>query len=282
MTPAPASVVNDVTNIPASVYNTVGTGPSGAVQPADHHPRPQPADPRRQEPVHPLLRCRVLPVLRGRALGADRRPLAVRDLVRICRSPPRPRPTSTRAPTPSATTARRSPAPTSPSTRSSSTPTSPTANGYSAYTVLQNPTKEEATGHQPPTTARPTSPVRQQGQISFPFIDINNLALISGASYNPGHPGRPTWTDIANGLSNPTTRHPGDRRHRQLHLGRHLREHQERTRVGLHELGRDGCGQGPQAELTGTTRSDGRAHASGGNPSSPRCSASAGSGWRPT
>lgn len=68
--------------------------------------------------------------------------------------------------------------------------------------MLQNPTKEEAKVIS--TFNSPTYiPGVTAGQISFPFITINNLALISGASYNPGILAGQTWTDIANGLSNP-------------------------------------------------------------------------------
>ena len=46
------------------------------------------------------------------------------------------------------------------------------------------------------------------GQVGFPFINIGNVALISGATYNPGILSGLTWTDIAGGLndaSNPVT-----------------------------------------------------------------------------
>jgi hypothetical protein len=77
----------------------------------------------------------------------------------------------------------------------------PASNG--SYTVLQNPTKEEAqviSTYNSPTFI----PGAQAGQVSFPFININNLALISGASYNPGILAGKTWQDIANNLSNPS------------------------------------------------------------------------------
>ncbi len=72
----------------------------GHGEPPDPHPRPQPAGARRQEPVDPLLRCRVLPVLRRRALGHHRRPRRGSGPGRTWISLLRLRPTSTRGPTP--------------------------------------------------------------------------------------------------------------------------------------------------------------------------------------
>ena len=75
----------------------------------------------------------------------------------------------------------------------------PTPGGH--YTTLQNPTKEEATiikyGQKYLPSATP-------GQIGFPFINIDNMALISGPTYDPGILAGLTWTDIAGGLNDPT------------------------------------------------------------------------------
>ena len=71
----------------------------------------------------------------------------------------------------------------------------------SAYTTLQNPTKEEETiindgqKHLPGATP---------GQVGFPFINIGNKALISGATYNPGILSGLSWTDISSSLDDAT------------------------------------------------------------------------------
>ena len=46
-------------------------------------------------------------------------------------------------------------------------------------------------------------PNASPGQVALPFIDIDNVALISGASYNPGLLAGLSWTTIAKDLSNP-------------------------------------------------------------------------------
>jgi hypothetical protein len=76
-------------------------------------------------------------------------------------------------------------------------------NGSGYYTTLQNPTKYEygiVTKYESPTYI----PGATAGQIGFPFISINNLALISGPSYDPGVLAGQTWSEIAGGLSDPT------------------------------------------------------------------------------
>jgi hypothetical protein len=81
----------------------------------------------------------------------------------------------------------------------------PNASGY--YTNLETPTKYEyadVTKYESPTYI----PGATAGQIGFPFISINNLALISGPSYDPSVLAGQTWQQIASGLndaSNPTT-----------------------------------------------------------------------------
>jgi hypothetical protein len=75
------------------------------------------------------------------------------------------------------------------------------------YTSLDTPNKEEqaaAEKYSGPTYI----PGAQAGGISFPFVDIGNKALISGASFNPGILGGLTWGEIAGNLkdaSNPVT-----------------------------------------------------------------------------
>jgi hypothetical protein len=75
------------------------------------------------------------------------------------------------------------------------------------YTSLEQPTTEEkkviTTYSDPKYISGATA-----GQVSFPFINIGNKALISGASYSPGVLANLTWSDIAGGLNdaaNPVT-----------------------------------------------------------------------------
>ena len=68
---------------------------------------------------------------------------------------------------------------------------------------LMVPTKQEyadVTKYESPTYI----PGATSGQIGFPFVSINNLALISGPSYDPGILPGQTWSQIASGLSDPT------------------------------------------------------------------------------
>ena len=57
-----------------------------------------------------------------------------------------------------------------------------------------------------PSTARPsTSPdAHQRRRSAFPFVNINNLALISGRQLRPAVLAGQTWTEIAGGLTDPT------------------------------------------------------------------------------
>ena len=78
----------------------------------------------------------------------------------------------------------------------------PLANGQ-GYKPLQTPTKQESaaiTKYSSPTFV----PGAQAGEVSFPFIDINNRVLISSASYTPGILATLTWSEIADGLNDPT------------------------------------------------------------------------------
>jgi len=73
-----------------------------------------------------------------------------------------------------------------------------------AYTNLQNPTKEEAAILSKYSSSKFLPNASTSGGISFPFVDINNVALFSGASYDPQILAGQTWTDISSGLSDPT------------------------------------------------------------------------------
>ena len=78
----------------------------------------------------------------------------------------------------------------------------PTSSG--AYTNLQNPTKEEAAILAKYSSSKYLPNGSTSGGISFPFVDINNAALWSGASYDPQLLAGLSWTDISGGLSDPT------------------------------------------------------------------------------
>jgi len=73
------------------------------------------------------------------------------------------------------------------------------SNGY--YTTLQTPTKEE---EKIITAGQSSIPGATAGSVSFPFVNIGNVAIISGASYDPGVLAGQTWSEIAGGLSDPS------------------------------------------------------------------------------
>ncbi|MBV8462364.1 MAG: DUF929 family protein, partial [Acidimicrobiales bacterium] len=72
------------------------------------------------------------------------------------------------------------------------------------YTTLQQPNKEEAQAIATYSSPNVVPNASSQGGVSFPFVDINNRVIISGASYNPGILANLTPTEIANGLSDPS------------------------------------------------------------------------------
>ncbi len=80
--------------------------------------------------------------------------------------------------------------------------TVPLTDGSGGYENLQKPTAAE----QANAVKYSSSQFIQgsQGGISFPFINMNNQALIAGATYSPGILAGLSWTDIANGLNDPT------------------------------------------------------------------------------
>lgn len=76
------------------------------------------------------------------------------------------------------------------------------------FTNLQNPTHEEFGVISKYSSSKYISNGSTSGGISYPFVDINNLALISGASFDPQILAGQSWTDIAGSLydpNNPTT-----------------------------------------------------------------------------
>ncbi len=78
------AVVDKVTSVPASTLNTVGDG-GGAVTGQAHHDHGQRVGADRERQARDVLHGRrVLPVLRGRALGDDRGAEPVRHVQRDC------------------------------------------------------------------------------------------------------------------------------------------------------------------------------------------------------
>jgi len=72
------------------------------------------------------------------------------------------------------------------------------------YTTLQNPTKEELAVLTTYSSSKFNPNASSSGGISFPFVNIGNKALFSGASFSPGVLANLSWTDIAGGLRDPT------------------------------------------------------------------------------
>ena len=229
--PAPASVVHDVTNIPESVYNTVGVNsPTVPVTPPTILSNQPPDDPRRQVPGHALLRRRVLPLLRRRAVGHHRGPVPLRYVVATSRSPRRP---TTDVDPATHTFSFHGATLTSQYItftgveQYTNVPTSTPG----AYTNLQNPTAKEKANILKYSSSKFNPNATSSGGISFPYVNINNVALFSGASYSPGILAGQTWDQIASGLSDPSN--PATQAivtTGQLHVGGHLRQHRATLR----------------------------------------------------
>ena len=102
---------------------------------------------------------------------------------------------------------------------------------------MQTPTEEEADILTKYSSSK-YNPKHTPGGISFPFVDINNVAIISGASYSPGIlAGQSVVADRQRAQRSHQPGDPGHRGHGQLHHRGHLRLHQGRTGVGLPEPG---------------------------------------------
>lgn len=78
----------------------------------------------------------------------------------------------------------------------------PSNPGCSGYTNLEHLTQEELANATKYSSAQFIPGA--SGSISFPFVNIDNLALISGASYDPQILAGQSWTDIAGSLYDPT------------------------------------------------------------------------------
>jgi len=80
----------------------------------------------------------------------------------------------------------------------------PVSGSPGQYTTLQNPTKEESKILAQYSSSKFLPNGSSNGSISFPFLDINNALLFSGASYDPQILAGLSWSTIASGLSDPT------------------------------------------------------------------------------
>ena len=80
----------------------------------------------------------------------------------------------------------------------------PVSGGTGQYTNLDNPTKAEQKILAQYSSSKYLPNGSSNGSISFPFVDINNAVLFSGASYDPQILAGLSWSDIASGLSDPT------------------------------------------------------------------------------
>jgi len=80
----------------------------------------------------------------------------------------------------------------------------PVAGSSGQYTTLQNPTKAEAAILTKYSSSKYLPNTSSGGGISFPFVDINNAMLFSGASYDPQILAGLSWSAISGGLSDPT------------------------------------------------------------------------------
>ncbi len=199
VTPAPAQVVEDVTNVPASVYNEIGvTSPTVQVAP--------PIIVKGQPPL----------VIDGKSpgmlyYGAEYCPYCAAERWAITAALSRFGTWSGLKITASSHTD--VDADTHTFSYYGANFTSPYLNfkGIEAvsnvpdgnyYATLMTPTKQEyadVTKYESPTYIPGSN-----GQIGFPFISIDNLAIVSGPSYDPGILAGQTWSQIASGLDDPS------------------------------------------------------------------------------
>ncbi|MGH9081400.1 MAG: DUF929 family protein, partial [Acidimicrobiales bacterium] len=82
--------------------------------------------------------------------------------------------------------------------------TVPSSASSSGFAVLENPTAQEKANITKYSSSKYNPNSTSEGGTSFPFVNINNVAIISGASYNPTILAGQTWNQIASGLSDPT------------------------------------------------------------------------------
>ncbi len=204
VTPAPASVLHDVTNIPMSVYDTVGvTSSSIAVSPPKILSNQPPMVINGKSPAmlyYGAEYCPYCAAERWAMVAALSRFGTWSDLQITASSHTDVDPATHTFSFHGATLT--SPYLTFAGIEQYTNVPNPA--GPNPYTTLQNPTKAEAAILTKYSSSQFLPNSSTSGGISFPFVDINNLALFSGASYDPGALANLTWTDIASNLSDPT------------------------------------------------------------------------------
>jgi Domain of unknown function (DUF929) len=199
VTPAPADVVHDVTNIPASVYNQIGvTSPTVQVSPPTivHGQPPLKID--GQTPAMLYYGAEYCPYCAAErwAITAALSRFGTWSNLKITAS------SHTDVDAETNTFSYRSATLTSPYITFKgieAVSNVPNSSGY--YNALMVPTKQEyavVTKYESPTYLPGSN-----GQIGFPFVSINNLAIIGGPSYDPTVLAGQSWQQIASGLSNP-------------------------------------------------------------------------------
>jgi hypothetical protein len=207
VTPAPASVVNDVSNIPLSVYNKIGVTSSTA----------QVVPPTVLKNQPPMTLDGKTPAMLY--YGAEYCPYCAAERWAMTTALSRFGTWSGLKITASSHTD--VDAMTHTFSYYGATLTSPYINftGIEQYSnvpidsgqgwaTLQNPTKQEAAILTQYSSSKYNPNTSSSGGISFPFVDINNVLLFSGASYDPGILAGQTWSQIAGNLSdasNPAT-----------------------------------------------------------------------------
>jgi Domain of unknown function (DUF929) len=202
VTAAPASVVNAVTNIPASVYNSVGINSQVRVVPPTILKNQPPMTLSGKSPAMLYYGAEYCPFC-----AAERWPMTAAlsrfgswSGLKVTASSH----TDTDAQT--HTFSYRGATLTSPYITFQSVEQYSTTplTGTQGYQVLENPTSEQKANLTKYSSSQFNPNATTQGGISFPFVNINNLALISGASYDPGVLAGLSWSDIAGGLTDPS------------------------------------------------------------------------------
>ncbi len=202
VTPAPASVVHDVTNIPLSVYNKVGiNSPTVPVSPPNIISGQPPLTLNGKSPAILYYGAEYCPYCAAErwAITAALSRFGTWSNLKVTAS------SHTDVDAETHTFSFNGASFTSPYiafTGIEQYSTVPTANGYQ---TLQNPTKAEATILTKYSNSKYTGAgASSSGGISFPFVDINNRAIVSGASYDPQILAGQDWSEIAGNLSDPT------------------------------------------------------------------------------
>ena len=201
VTPAPASVVQDVTNIPLSVYNAIGvTSATVPVNPPTVTKNQPPLTLGGKTPSMLYVGAEYCPFCAAErwAITAAMSRFGTWSGLEITAS------SHTDVDAATNTFSYRGASFSSPYiqlvTREIDTNVPDAANS-SGYTTLQTLTRQEAQVATKYSSTQFFS--SSQGGISFPFVSINNQVLVSGASYNPGILAGQSWQQISSGLSNP-------------------------------------------------------------------------------